>query len=179
MDFGNYTIGRLIPNRANYDDETPRLRPGPREDRATHVRLGIPSRSGSKMPMPRSAMRHGMHADHAKVDRYGKKYSWIAYYEMWGEREAERKLPERRVGERTSDCGVDPSFPTRPSALDATNSGPVWRPRRFHRNLGRGWFHTKTGVRCSWSRRSVDTKVSGYSWKGLFVEPTRVTIASY
>ena len=57
--------------------------------------------------------------DQEKVDRYGKKYSWIAYYEMWGEREAERKLPDWRIGERTSDCGVDPSFPKRP---------PHWTP---------------------------------------------------
>ena len=57
--------------------------------------------------------------DGEKVDRYGKKYSWIAYYEMWGEREAERRLPDWRVGERTSDCGIDPSFPTRP---------PEWTP---------------------------------------------------
>ena len=58
-------------------------------------------------------------SEQKKVDRYGKKYSWIAYYEMWGEREAKRKLPDWRLGERTSDCGVDPSFPKRP---------PDWAP---------------------------------------------------
>lgn len=57
--------------------------------------------------------------DEHKVDRYGKKYSWIAYFEMWGEREARRMLPDWRLGERTSDCGVDPSFPKR---------SPAWVP---------------------------------------------------
>jgi hypothetical protein len=57
--------------------------------------------------------------DEHKVDRYGKKYSWIAYFEMWGEREATRALPDWRLGERTSDCGVDPSFPKPP---------PDWTP---------------------------------------------------
>ena len=53
------------------------------------------------------------------VDRYGKKYSWIAYFEMWGERDASRKLPDWRQGSRTSDCDVDPTFPKAP---------PDWEP---------------------------------------------------
>ena len=118
MDFGNYTIGRLIPNRANYDDTNPdhvQVRAkierrmfdlGYRASRFEDVDAEI---SNSSWNAP----------EQEKVDRYGKKYSWIAYYEMWGEREAERKLPDRRLGERTSDCGVDPSFPRRP---------PHWTP---------------------------------------------------
>ena len=118
MDFGNYTIGRLIPNRGNYDDKSPdyvRVRAkierrmldlGYRAERFKVVdeQIGIATWNVS---------------DREKVDRYGKKYSWIAYYEMWGEREAERKLPDWRLRERTSDCGVDPSFPKRP---------PDWTP---------------------------------------------------
>ena len=38
---------------------------------------------------------------------------------MWGERDSKRKLPDWRVGKRTPDCGVDPSFPKRP---------PHWTP---------------------------------------------------
>ena len=118
MDFENYTIGRLIPDRANYDDKKPdyvQVRAkierrmfdlGYRADRFKDVDAEIGNASWNAR-------------DEEKVDRYGKKYSWIAYYEMWGEREAERKLPDWRVGERTSDCGVDPSFPTRP---------PRWPP---------------------------------------------------
>lgn len=114
MDFGNYTMGRLIPNRANYDHKHPdyiRVRAkierrmfdlGYREDNFKYADAEIGNTSWNAR-------------DQEKVDRYGKKYSWIAYFEMWGEREAARRLPDWRLGERTSDCGVDPSFPKRPS----------------------------------------------------------------
>ncbi len=113
MDFGNYMIGRLIPNRANYDDENPDY---------VQVRARIERRMfdlGYRAEKFKDADDDIGNSswntrDQKKVDRYGKKYSWIAYFEKWGEREAERKLPDGRVGERTSDCGVDPSFPTRP-----------------------------------------------------------------
>lgn len=118
MDFGNYTIGRLIPDRANYDDKKPdyvqvlakierrMFDLGYRAERFKDTDTEIGNTSWNAR-------------DQEKVDRYGKKYSWIAYFEMWGEREAARKLPDWRLGERTSDCGVDPSFPKRP---------PHWTP---------------------------------------------------
>ena len=113
MDFGNYTIGRLIPNRANYDEKNPDY---------ARVRVKIERRMfdlGYRTERFKEADseigRTSWNADaQEKVDRYGKKYSWIAYFEMWGEREATRKLPDWRLGERTSDCGVDPSFPKHP-----------------------------------------------------------------
>ena len=113
MDFGNYTMGRLIPKRANYDDKNPdyvQVRAkierrmfdlGYRAERFTHADTEIANSSWNAR-------------DQEKVDRYGKKYSWIAYFEMWGEREATRKLPDWHLGERTPDCGVDPTFPKRP-----------------------------------------------------------------
>lgn len=118
MDFGNYTMGRLIPSRSNYDDKKPdyvQVRAkierrmfdlGYRAERFKEADIEIGKTSWNAR-------------DQEKVDRYGKKYSWIAYFEMWGEREAARKLPDWRPGERTSDCGVDPSFPKRP---------PDWAP---------------------------------------------------
>lgn len=113
MDFGNYTIGRLIPNRANYDDKNPDY---------VQVRSKIERRMfdlGYRAERFKAADTQIGSAswnapDAGRVDRYGKKYSWIAYFEMWGERDAARQLPDWRLGERTSDCGVDPSFPKRP-----------------------------------------------------------------
>lgn len=118
MDFGNYTIGRLIPDRANYDEKNPdyvRVRAkierrmfdlGYREKRFENIESEIGRSSWNAR-------------DGQKVDRYGKKYSWIAYFEMWGERDASRKLPDWRQDTRTSDCGVDPTFPKAP---------PDWTP---------------------------------------------------
>ncbi len=118
MDFGNYTLGRLIPNRANYDDKKPDY---------VQVRAKIERRIfdlGYRADRFKMADREISNTswnaqNQMKVDRYGKKYSWIAYFEMWGEREAMRKLPDWRLGERTSDCGIDPSFPKHP---------PDWTP---------------------------------------------------
>lgn len=113
MDFGNYTMGRLIPNRANYDDSSP----GYVQVRAKIERrmFDLGYRAESFEAADREIGRTSWNAsDQEKVDRYGKKYSWIAFFEMFGEREATKKLPDWRIGERTSDCGVDPSFPKRP-----------------------------------------------------------------
>src|SRR5690606_10742017 len=48
-----------------------------------------------------------------KVDRYGKKYSWIAYYEQMGLRERPKgeELTEFYQDSRESDADIDPSFP--------------------------------------------------------------------
>lgn len=118
MDFGNYTIGRLIPNRGNYDNKNPdylRVRSkieqrifdlGYRAELFKEVDAEIANRSWNS-------------SDHHRMDRYGKKYSWIAFFEMWGERDVTSQLPDWYLGERTSDCGVDPSFPKHP---------PDWAP---------------------------------------------------
>ena len=113
MDFGNYTMGRLIPNRANYDDKNPEY---------VKVRAKIERRIfdlGYRTARFKSAeadigRMSSYSRNESKVDRYGKKYSWIAYFEMWGQREAGKELPDWKMGTRTSDCGVDPSFPKSP-----------------------------------------------------------------
>lgn len=118
MDFGNYTIGRLIPYRSNYDHKHPEY---------VRVRSMIERRmfdlgyreqlfKDVEHDLGRNSWRS---KDEHKVDRYGKKYSWIAYFEMWGERDAQRKLPDWKQDYRTSDCDVDPTFPKHP---------PDWSP---------------------------------------------------
>ena len=118
MDFGNYTIGRLIPDRANYDNENPDYVQVRAKIERRMFDLGY--RSERFKDTDTQIDKASWNApDQEKVDRYGKKYSWIAYFEMWGEREAARNLPDWHLGERTSDCGVDPSFPKQP---------PHWEP---------------------------------------------------
>lgn len=118
MDFGNYTIGRLIPDRANYDHKNPEYVAVRAKIERRIFDLGY--RKELFESIDQEVGRTSFRArDEQKVDRYGKKYSWIAYFEMWGEREAARKLPDWRQGERTSDCDIDPSFPETP---------PDWTP---------------------------------------------------
>ncbi|HEY5798593.1 MAG TPA: hypothetical protein VIT92_00155 [Burkholderiaceae bacterium] len=118
MDFGNYTMGRLIPQRANYDEKNPEYVQVRAKIERRIFDLGYRAKRFrlEDIDIGRSAWNA---SDNEKVDRYGKKYSWIAYFEMWGEREALRELPDWRLDSRTSDCGVDPSFPKRP---------PEWKP---------------------------------------------------
>ena len=118
MDFGNYTIGRLIPLRSNYDDDNSDYVLVREKIERRMYDLGY-REERFKDPDAEISSATWNASEQEKVDRYGKKYSWIAYYEIWGEREAERKLPDWRLGQRTSDCGVDPSFPRRP---------PHWTP---------------------------------------------------
>ena len=50
------------------------------------------------------------HRDASKTDRYGKKYAWIAYFEMYGLRRQQGLLTKWKH-QRPSDVDIDPSFP--------------------------------------------------------------------
>lgn len=50
--------------------------------------------------------------EHNKVDRYGKKYSWIAYFELGGWLQDQGLLSGREDDGRTWDVDIDPSFPS-------------------------------------------------------------------
>lgn len=112
MDFGNYTLGRLIPKRNNYDFKNPTYREVRRQIEKRIVDLGYSPVQFSEIDkrIGEDSWRAG-NRQTSKTDRYGKKYSWIAYFEMYGYRLDKGLLPEWRSGERTSDADIDPSFP--------------------------------------------------------------------
>jgi intracellular sulfur oxidation DsrE/DsrF family protein len=113
MDFGNYTIGGLIPGRANYDHKHRDYLQVRAKIERRIFELGYTQEAFGKIDQQIS--RDDFRSQNGqKVDRYGKKYAWIAYFEMWGERELNNRLPDWRIGERSSDCDIDPSFPKRP-----------------------------------------------------------------
>ena len=60
---------------------------------------------------PDDNLRYGRSADGRKTDRYGKKYSWIAFYELAGFRQDRNLLSEYYDDLRISDADIDPSFP--------------------------------------------------------------------
>lgn len=114
MDFANYTIGRLVPDRGNYQDAHPGYQ---------GVRLQIARRmsdlgySAAFSELDRSIAQMqpvSRESDGGKTDRYGKKYSWIAFFEMYGVRGDLELLGDHRSRERSSDCDIDPSFPAEP-----------------------------------------------------------------
>lgn len=116
MDFGNYTIGRLIPDRWNYDDSNPEYQ---RVLPAIVSRMLVLGYDPEQFEAVDRQMNSGprIGGDKHKVDRYGKKYGWIAYFEMWGVRYAQGLLAEERSA-RPSDADIDPTFPLEAANLD-------------------------------------------------------------
>jgi hypothetical protein len=121
MDFGNYTIGSLVDGRGNYDFKH-REYTGVRRQIADRMRrLGYSADRFNELDR-RIVQQMEYRRDGHKVDRYGKKYSWIAYFEMYGLRSAMGRLDDHPLSDpRTTDCDIDPSFPT---------AIPEWDPPR-------------------------------------------------
>ncbi len=111
MDFENYTIGRLIKDRSNYDSSHEGYKIvrgnilwrinelGWSNDQFENVEKSIASRSDNYSRISRS-----------RVERYGKKYSWIAYYEIAGQLSDNGRL-DYWDDEYRFTTDIDPFFP--------------------------------------------------------------------
>lgn len=116
MNFGNYTIGRLIPDRRNYDDYNPEYQRVLQAVVSRMLALGYnPEKFKAVDQQMNSGLRMG--SDKHKVNRYGKKYGWIAYFEMWGVRHAQGLLAKERSA-HPSDADIDPTFPLEAASID-------------------------------------------------------------
>jgi len=118
MDFANYTLGRLVPDRGNYDFKN-------REYRGVVANIYWRLRQLGYSPADFHDVDKEIASSHwtgrssanaGRIDRYGKKYLWISFYELYGYRH-DRGLLKGRFSERDerpSDVDVDPSFPREP-----------------------------------------------------------------
>lgn len=127
LDFGNYTLGRLVPGRSNYDDK----HRGYRDARANIFwrlyDLGYSLEIFGEIDKELSRLHWNRHeAENGRADRYGKKYAWIAYYELYGFRQDKglMKSPHQWWSEdgRPTDVDIDPSFPDQPASLRIVNA---------------------------------------------------------
>lgn len=121
LDFNNYTLGHLVPGRQNYDFRNREYQRVRNQLLRRMYQLGYSSSQFKEIDdlIGRFNWDRGNRPD--KTDRYGKKYSWIAYFELYGLREDTGELGERdRRFERTSSCDIDPSFPLTPSEWSPT-----------------------------------------------------------
>ena len=121
MDFGNYTVGRLVEGRSPYDDKHSEYRRVLRQIKWRVLNLGYSEERFEEIDswIARAGFRSSSNQEGDKTDRYGKKYSWIAYFEVAGMRADRGKLPHYVEEGRNSECDIDPSFP---------QLAPSWRP---------------------------------------------------
>lgn len=115
MDFENYTIGRLVRDRSNYDSEHNEYKQVLAQIYWRIYDLGYSLEKFGEIDkrIARDSWNYSRHENSGKTDRYGKKYSWIAFYEMAGHRSDLGLLKGWNNEDefRISDVDIDPSFP--------------------------------------------------------------------
>ncbi|MGA2614197.1 MAG: hypothetical protein ABSG38_12210 [Spirochaetia bacterium] len=126
MDFFNYTLGHLVPDRHNYDFKHAEYRTIAANILWRMAQLGYTPELFDKIDREISSENWGPRSEEnaGRIDRYGKKYSWIAYYELYGHRYDKGLLKGRydEAEERPSDIDIDPSFPTEPLSLQVVKA---------------------------------------------------------
>lgn len=112
MDFDNYTMGRLVSDRRNYDSAHCGYKAVKRRIKWRILNLGYSSElfKDADSSIVQNDSYYSQKRDGSKVDRYGKKYSWIGFFEVAGILHDEKVLPDRHTS-RISDADIDPSFP--------------------------------------------------------------------
>lgn len=117
MDFENYVIGRLVPGRSNYDYKNKDYEKMRSSILSRIYKLGWNFKEFENVDRSienSSRNSYNRHEDNEinKVDRYGKKYSWIAYYEQMGLMPPPDPEQDNIYVEGREDyMDIDPSFP--------------------------------------------------------------------
>ena len=111
--FENYTIGALFPDRGNYNFKHKKYAIALRQIKWRIKNLGYDEDKFTKWERQIGMFGYYDASDYGKIDRYQKKYLWIAYYEKYGLLSAQKKLPDW-LDARAMDGVIDPSFPIPP-----------------------------------------------------------------
>jgi hypothetical protein len=127
MDFENYVIGSAIEGRGNYDFDHADFRRARGEVMARVWELGWRAAMLGDVDRAIAETADRFGRTRAKVERYGKKYGWIAYYELIGRlADAGRNRDRWFAGGRHVTPDIDPTFPHEPPA--APVQLPEWAP---------------------------------------------------
>jgi hypothetical protein len=124
MDFKNYTMGRLVKNRANYD-----MNHEGHQAVVAYVRgvvWWLEWRTEKFGDLDRQIAEESYRGRGllAAAERYGKKYGWIGFFMCAGLLEAQGRLP--RGDERLSGVDIDPSFPEKPPVEGKATLPSAW-----------------------------------------------------
>ena len=116
VDFANYTLGHLVKGRGNYNCEHPEYKRVRANVLWRIYDLGYSLDHFGEIDtrINQGNQVYGRSKNGGKTDRYGKKYSWIAFFELVGFRQDEKLLPDYFDDARISDADIDPSFPAEP-----------------------------------------------------------------
>ncbi len=109
MDFDNYTLGHLVGDRGNYQFEHAGYIDVRNRLLIRMAELGYTYTRFKNLDVF-VGERNWNSQDAEKTDRYGKKYSWIAFFELYAVQQDRGLLSDWR-GSRPSESDIDPSFP--------------------------------------------------------------------
>jgi hypothetical protein len=127
MDFENYVIGSAIEGRGNYDSMNDEFRRARREVMSRIWDLGWRTKLLGDVDRSIAEAGRPFGRQHAKLERYGKKYGWISYYELIGRLSDSGQIRDHWVGGgRNVTPDIDPSFPDEPPV--APLKLPEWVP---------------------------------------------------
>lgn len=122
MDFRNYTVGRLLPDRANYDFDDPEYEEVSSWIRARVWDLGW--RAGRFHAVEEDMYKQRRRRrNRGRVESYQKKYGWIGFFEAAGRLRDESRSPFGDGEAHFSDVDIDPSFPAAPPTSPLTVHG--------------------------------------------------------
>lgn len=112
MDFSNYTLGRIVKGGHAYSNPEEKIK----VRKQIYWRIYDLGWSKELFGDIETALGNDTYYNNnrtkqAKVERYGKKYSWIAYFENAGLRADLGLLEKDWDSFRLSDANIDPSFP--------------------------------------------------------------------
>lgn len=109
-DFFNYTVGRLVPKRGNYNFEDPKYKKYIDFIAKRMLKMGYKRDTFMELD---SNISHSSYREKylGKVESYQKKYARIAYFELSGWLRSNYKATPHLPWERDIESDVDPSFP--------------------------------------------------------------------
>ena len=136
LDFETYVLPTILPDR--YDVERhPKKRTLLKQVRFRISDLGWHLKTFGSIDSEIATFNYFNNQTNSetKVDRYGKKYSWIAYYELASKYEMERPKGGRADNYRLD---IDPSFPGDPTSIKFITDNLIGRSKTDFRS----WIHT-------------------------------------
>ena len=115
MDFSNYTLGHIVKDGGSYSNPPEKIK----VRRQIYWRIYELGWNAKLFKEAETALGNDNYynrgrTERAKIERYGKKYSWIAYFENAGLRDDLGLMDRDWDRFRISGADIDPSFPSKP-----------------------------------------------------------------